>query len=187
MGSRLRAWRQQEGGVATAALMILLMPIMVGIFGYGFDTARAIYSREVLQGRADLAVITATSTGTVSADGIFRIPTTAPATVYSNYKTNTQPFRDNRLLSCAPAAVTNGTLSTKATGCAGRAKIDGNAIGLGGLSRLCNNLSDYTITPYGVSFSVYETVPTTFLRIVRVNSLKLGMVSAQSLFRAYTY
>lgn len=57
--SAIRAWQQAERGFSAAAILLLAMPLLLGAFGYGFDSIRLSYIKTYLQGRADLAVQTA--------------------------------------------------------------------------------------------------------------------------------
>lgn len=57
--SSIRRWQHAEGGFSAAAILILALPLLLGAFGYGFDSLRLSYLKTYLQGRADLAVQTA--------------------------------------------------------------------------------------------------------------------------------
>lgn len=193
MWKRIQAWRMQESGIAIGALAILMMPVFIGAFGYGVDSARAIYAKEVIQGRLDLAVQAATTAppgAKVLANGNFLLdPTLAPQTAKTLYKTNTASLRPHLLL-CA-AGVVAPTSSTAPTTmdqkCSGYARVVGTQITYAEANSglLCtSNLNQDATRRYGVAYVVYESVPTMFMRIVGTQSMPLGRVRAESLVRA---
>lgn len=170
--SRLRSWWQAERGFSTAGLFIIALPILVGAFGYGFDSARAVFVKEHVQGRADMATATAASVAVAfSSTGQVSLPSTAVRNaVYTSYTDNTAAWRTDGLLMCSKASV-SGVSST--TGCSGVATITGSA----GTGIACT-------VKYGVQYTVREKIPSTFLRVVGVTELTLPAVTAKAAVRA---
>lgn len=54
-----RRWRLAERGTSSIAVFILMLPLIVGIFGFGLDIMRWTYAKNYAQGRLNLALETA--------------------------------------------------------------------------------------------------------------------------------
>lgn len=61
--TKLMAGLQSENGFASAALSIILVPLVVSMIGFSFDFARIAYIKNDLEGNANLAVQSASNIG----------------------------------------------------------------------------------------------------------------------------
>lgn len=171
MRARLRRLFRSDRGFSTAAVFILALPLLVGAFGLGVDTVRLVYIQNYLQGRADLATQSAVTTsytntsnrlvylGAKSDGGTGQVSLDRALAVY---KSNTLAKRNNGFLSPltgsngSPAIVTFGSPRTAA--------------------QLCLPASDPR-SQYGVTLTVGEKIPTTFLKILNIQSMDITIKS----------
>lgn len=177
----IKHWWQREHAFSSAAMTIMLLPVIFGIFGLGFEVARATYMKIWIQSRVDNATFTATTFSTVDASGRFTFKPNARQEAYSNYQANTAEKRSNGLFSCTSAQVANGATSGQ---CYGRAcwVYDGVRTCSGAPSPLPKgqNVCNFE---YGISYTVRESMPTSFLRLVGVTSIDLPQVTGTSLVK----
>ena len=174
----IRTWLRAERGFGTAGMFILMLPVIVGIFGYGFESARAVWLKNYIQGRADMATFTATTHSTVTTSGKIVFKADAVPTAYSEYLANTDTKRSDGLLICSGSSVTNGTLGPSGS-CFGKAWIVAPAKGS---PSFCGTNS--SANRYGIHYRLEEQVPATFLHIVGIQTLTLPVIDSETLLRA---
>ncbi len=172
MFAAFHRWRKKESGFSTAALVIIGMPLLVGAFGLGFDSVRAVYIKEYLQGRADLATQAAVAISyTNPGDQKIYLGTptlgtsVSTSTANSLYIQNTVTKRQTSLTASGFLAPRSSTYGNPSTVVIGQPLMR---------SQIC--LPPTTID-YGVTMTVKEQVPTTFLRIIGIQSLDLNVTS----------
>ncbi len=190
MIQRIRNWRRAEQGMSGAALLILSLPLIIGVFGFGFDVLRLNYAHRFAQGRLDLATQDAAATTYTAEDGSIRLgspnnPDEWREVAYNSYAGNTENKRGSGntayLLKCNTASVTGDELGGE---CSGVATIvrpeswpdDNPPIGFD----FCNRVSTGDV--YGVHYDVEETVPTVFMRILGINQFTFT-ASSEALIR----
>jgi len=190
---RFRHWLFGESGVSTAAMTVLLLPVIFGIFGLGFEVARATYLKTWLQGRVDNAAFTASATtGVSNTNGRFFLLQDALGVAYENYQVNTADRRATGLLSCSASSVSGGNTNT-ANACAGRTCFVRNPNITSTTPGPCyattspvpagTDLCNYD---YGVRYTVKEEVPSTFLRILGIEKISLPAIVGESLVKPRT-
>lgn len=191
---RFRRWRLAERGVSVGALMILSMPLLLGVFGFGFDALRIAYAKRYAQGRLDIAAQSAAAVTYVQSDGSLRLgngPFEEDAwrtTAYSVYAENTARARAGTngarsLFQCGIGEVTSGARPTwgdDGQKCAGVAEV----IGVPPTPDydFCTDPgwrgSDVSARDsYGVRFSVKESVPMVFLGFLGIQSVPIEIQS----------
>lgn len=177
---RLIAWWKFEKGMATISLFILGLPLIIGVFGFGFDEARALYIKGYLQNRATLAVQSALASSTnTDSNGNLYIDPNVYAQVYNNYEDNTSSYRSNgTILTCATSSIENNPIQ------AGECGGDVTTIGIPGtLADYCKPVFGGAVSSYGLQYQVKEQVDTVFLRILGINTLTLSTIDATALLR----
>lgn len=186
MIARLRKFFGREEGYSSAALFILGFPLIIGMFGLAFDSARFFYIRDYVENQANLALASAVNTAyTNPADRRIYLGTAAAGSnaaldvAESLYLTNTDPKRRSAVLA------NDGFLSPSGTSYQGRrygtpvASVVGAPVTL---AQLCLN-PNATTSKYGVAMTIREQMPTTFLKVVGIQTLEM-QVSVSSLLRA---
>lgn len=195
--SRISRINKRDAGFSTAAIFILILPMLLGAFGYAFDTLRITYTKRYLQGRLDLATQAGAAVTYTTQDGLIRLGDpgqlegqSALAETYAVYAANTnakrQPgSRGSSLLECSSSNVkdravplTPDQVNVGPAGCAGVATVTGMLPDQG--YDFCSPPTDGTA--YGVRYEVTEVVPTVFLRFLGVDSVDMTLVS-ESLLR----
>lgn len=170
--ARIREWRIAERGTSSIALFILMLPLIVGIFGFGFDIVRWSYAKNYAQGRMNMAIETAMTYRYTNANGNTALgqPGYADAVTVlgeTYYQINTAHSRDSGdggLLSCADADMLySPTEECELT------------ISLSGLTVAGQNY-DFCAEPgsddyVGVRGQATETINTVFLKLFGVDSL----------------
>lgn len=188
---------KRDAGFSTAAIFILILPMLLGAFGYAFDTLRITYTKRYLQGRLDLATQAGAAVTYTTQDGLIRLGDpgqlegqSALAETYAIYAQNTgskrQPgSRGSSLLECASSNVQNRAIpltpdqvNVGPAGCAGIATVTGVLPGPD--YNFCSPPTDGTA--YGVRYEVTEVIPTVFLHFLGVDSVDVTVVS-ESLLR----
>lgn len=191
MFTKFRTWRLAEKGVSTAALLILSLPLMLGAFGFGFDALRLSYAKRYAQGRLDLATQSAAAVTYTAPDGSIKLgissnPDAWKAEAYRSYTSNTDKMRQgapntHQFFQCTSGDATNGLIGTT---CGGLAEVIGSAPPVG--FDFCQNTKYAnpiaTRPTYGVRYTVKETVPTMFMRILGVNEMTFT-ISSETLLR----
>jgi len=195
MITMFRRWRILEAGVSGAALFILSLPLMIGVFGFGFDAMRLAYAKRIAQGRLDLATQSAAAVTYTRADGTIQLGTpTNPFAwrdvAYNQYAQNTSSRRKgadgtSSFFQCPPP---NGTVPDYADDnqkCAGIAEVVGTPPPLG--FNFCQPPGSQiapldTRNVYGVRMSVKEQVPTSFLKLIGIRDMTFG-IRSESLIR----
>jgi hypothetical protein len=193
--SKINQWRKAESGFTTVAIFILSLPLIIGLFGYGFDSARSVYFRNYIQGRADIAVAAGVAQTTVDASGNLVLSnnatSSATATAVQYYLDNTRNMRTENgggALTCQEGYLgqsgQSGTLSSigghptsgsgDQAGCVGGATITNNSINSG------NTCAAGTKSAYGVHYTATEKISTTFLGILGIHELTLSPVEAEA-------
>lgn len=171
MLNRFRAWRGNEHGASTITIFILAMPLIVGSFGFGFDQVRALYFKNYIQNRADLAVQNAVAlNSSTKADGTILLGEKSILDAQDNYTKNTRQYRGNSVFNCFL------TWESSATGCS-------QSVGKVGNSGDINCKDLFLRQEYGLKLEIREKVNTVFLRILGINELNLGTITAKSIVR----
>lgn len=182
--NKFREWRWAERGASSAALVILSLPLIIGVFGFGFDTLRLNYIQRYAQGRVDLATQAAAATTYTDTNGAIRLgspsdPYEWETVAYDSYARNTSDKRGSgntaSMFQCSTESVTGGSSSGD---CAGVASVVGTEPPVG--FDFCNTISSGDV--YGVRYDVVETVPTVFLRIIGIQDFTFS-VSSETLIR----
>jgi hypothetical protein len=186
MLTRLRKLLSHEGGYSSAALFILGFPMIIGVFGLAFDSARFLYIRDYVENQANLALASAVNTAyTNVADGRIYLGSRAAGTGAALsvgeqlYLTNTDAKRRTSVLT------NDGFLSPSGTSFGGQrygtptASVVGRPVTL---TELCLN-PNATTSKYGVSMTVREQMPTTFLKVLGIQTLEM-QITVSSLIRA---
>lgn len=179
MFSKFNLWRKKEGGFTSAAIFILGLPLIVGAFGLGFDSMRAVYIHQFLSARADLATQTAvTMLYTNNTNSMVYIGTKA------------QGF--NAAVTAADDLYSQNTASKRGDGTGGsflmfQSGSNGNPVvtQVGNpipVAMLCSNSN---AARYGVNMKVAEEMPTTFMKILGIEKLNLE-IESESIVRPKT-
>lgn len=176
-------------------MFILLLPLIIGVFGYGFDSLRLLYVKNLVQVRADAATQAGVALNyTTVIDGEERVVLGSPVDVeagetamvqaYDNYGINTTLMRppNSNILTCSGVPLTihpnASTLNPTSEACAQATAIIGTPISN---SDLCSRRT--VAAEYGVQLRVNETVDTVFLRILGKNQFHLTNITSSSLVR----
>lgn len=203
MLARMRSWRRGERGISTAAIFIVGLPLIVGAFGYGVDSLRLQYTKEIVRSRLDLAAQMAAATTYTDATG--QVILGAPGagnelywkTVgYQIYRNNTARLRGTpgspAMLQCDGGIVAPvGTTTLVAVN-----PNDPSVLCAGQMNQIGSPQSNWCLAPgtytgplgestrpvYGVRYAVTETMPTVFLRLLGVQQLTFS-VSSEALLR----
>lgn len=192
----LKLWWSTERGVSVSAIFILAMPLIIGVFGLGFDSLRVLHIKNIIQMRVDSATQAgaainytkntsgpaATAVLELGAPGDPVSGDSALQAMYANYDINTQDMRGT-VLACDPAAPQTLNLTIvppTSDPCATVGGIVGTPIKY---NDLCKNMSINT-NKYGVRLAVNEKIDTTFLNILAINSVDLKNIHSTSAIRA---
>ena len=169
--SRLRSWLNGERAFSTAAVFIIALPLIVGVFGLAFDSVRLVYIKSYLQGRADIATQSAVNTSyTNTRDRLIYLG--APSDGGSGA----------RSINIANSLYVKNTLSKRgASGFLSTAGTYGTptTVKFGApltTAQLCLPPATSGVK-YGVTLTVTENVPTTFLKILGIQSMPLNIES----------
>lgn len=189
---RVRTLITMERGFSTAAIFILMLPLLLGAFGYAFDSLRVTYTKRYLQGRLDLATQAGAAVSYTTQDGLIRLGDpdqlrgeSAIAQAYAVYAQNTALKRQSgsggrSLLECPSGFVQNRPVAGEpdqvnvgTAGCAGVATVVGV---------LPNKDYNFCAPPtdgsaYGLRYEVTEVVPTVFLRFLGVDTVDVSLAS----------
>lgn len=200
MRSRMKVWKDKESGSSVSVVFILSLVLIVGVFGFGFDSLRAIHIQRMVQARLDsaaqagvavswtnptngLVTLGAPTDSTIGTDGA-----SALSRAYSTYYKNTQDKRvpEGQVLKCPmsptwSAGTNTGTLPTIDT-CSQKTAIVGAPLSL---SELCASGSGTGTKEYGVRIAVNEQVDNTFLRIIAQDSFWLKNMKSVAKVRGY--
>lgn len=183
--ARLRKWKLAERGFASTALIIIAIPLILGAFGYGFDTLRLVYAKRYLQGRLDLATQAGASIAYTNAQGNVRLgevgvqnAAVAEANrVFLENTSNARPLVGGQsLIDC-----TTNDVQNKVDNCNVTFSVVGTAPRQS--TNFCDDLPNSTAdSVYGLGGHATDRVQTVFLRLIGVESWDLDVYS-ESLFR----
>lgn len=169
--TRVRNWLKGERGFSTAAVFIIALPLLVGVFGLAFDSVRLVYIKSYLQGRADLATQSAVNTSY-----------TNPANRLIYLGRPSDGGTGQSSINVADSFYAQNTASKRGTG--------GFLSSTGTYGQPTTALFGAPLTPaqlclppatsgtkYGVTMTVQENVPTTFLKILGISSMPVSIES----------
>ena len=184
MSRGLGPWRRAEHGFSTAAMFVILLPVIIGVFGIGFEIARAAYLTTWVQGRVDNATFTASTFNRVNAQGRYYLTQTALTEAYNNYRLNTNTRRGTGVLSCPSTSVTGGNRNLTNL-CSGSACFVRGGSCTQATQPIPSGatLCDYD---YGIRYTVREQVPATFLRILGIQTINLPRITGETLVKPRT-
>lgn len=178
-----KKWRLRERGFASTALIIIAMPLILGAFGFGFDTLRLAYAKRYLQGRLDVATQAGASIGYTNAQGNIRIGDAGSTqaaidealSVYLDNTSGARPAADAQsLVGCTQANVIENVggcgVSFRVVGTPPRQRTD-----------FCEPSRSETGV-YGLGGRATDRVDTIFLRLIGVDSWDLE-VQSEALLR----
>jgi hypothetical protein len=154
--AKLKNIRTSEDGFASAALSIVIVPLVVAMIGFSFDFARIAYIKNDLEGNANLAVQSASNIGYLD-NG--RIVMGRPGD--SNYSAEQAVA-----IYCANATHNSNCGSITSARVVGSPLSD---------SDLCSPVAGGQ--SYGLRLQATETIETIFLRIVGVPEFVLDIES----------
>lgn len=177
--SAIRSWWTAERAYGTAGMFIIALPIIVGGFGFGFESARGTLFREFIQRRADLAVQTALAANTTTDPATNKIivdDIKAKADAYTNYTNNTAGKRAAGALSCSAGAVSGQVALPKCMGMATIYKLNWSDV---------NQCALPSTARYSLRYAITETIPATFLRMVGIQYVTLTPFAAEALIRPH--
>lgn len=172
-------WWEAERGISSIMIVILGMPLIVGVFGFGLDSARLALVHRQLQTVSDLAVFSAVNEASaVGSDGRYTLDDRrAIADVYLMYTSNTAILRGpSKSLNCSEASVQNGA---SGGACAGRARVFGTPLTQ---AQLCTAAGSGA--KYGIRYSVNEKMNTTFMQIFGIDTWQIPQVNSDAVIRA---
>lgn len=170
MRALLRRLARDDRGFSSAAFIILSMPVIVGMFGLGLDATRLAYISNHVQGKADLAVQSA-STLLYATGGVVRLGDPISGSVAASekarnlYWANTNSARGNASTGIGylrPVALGNGNPAILITGTPPTT------------AQLCSAPGS---NPYRLEMQVTEKVPPTFLKLLGVGDFTLTFKS----------
>lgn len=166
------AWRRQEFGFSIGVMFLLGMPVLIGGFGLAFDTARVVYVKSYLQGRADIAVQAAVGQA-YSSGGKITLGDPSKggalvslATARSVYLANTESKRLNDDSTVGFLTSPHGSYGVPIATVVGKPLLP---------SQLCTAPTAGVF--YGVKMTVQEQVPSAFLQILGIKNLNVKIVS----------
>jgi Putative Flp pilus-assembly TadE/G-like len=177
----LRLWLKQERGASTAALFIIAMPIIVGMFGIAFDTTRLLYARNLIQNQVDLAVQSAINmTYNDPADLKVHFMDSAPLTLQTLYTSNMASKRGDGTSASLIGPIGASGVSQSTPYITGVAAVEVIGAPLTN-AQLCDG---YKGSKYGIKATVSEQVPATFMKILGVQQFTLTNISSTAYVRA---
>lgn len=147
MRQPFQRWRTGERGFSNAIVFVFLMPLIVGMMGLAFDTARMAYMRERLEGYAQMSVQGAINQATNNATGNIVVDNLGPIS-QQIYCANTADMRANGLLT-GDCNVTTGSFGSVLVN-----------------TQFCLIPTETGYTEYGITLTATEQIQNVFLSVL---------------------
>lgn len=179
---------REDTGIATVAWLVLALPVLIAMMGMGIDFYRVVELHLTLNQRAQIAVIDASNSWAITAEGGAGFEQAQVQAVTQNTYTSLTSFQRSTTtpaaLNCPALNIVLTTPSPTTTSpCTGALTLYGLNVEANGYQNLfCDNESNTHTSPK-IVLTGTEKVATTFLRTVGITEIKIP-IYAEAAIRA---